>query len=220
MDIALFTKRPIFWKKSHFFPAVRAPPEPPSLPIRRCARDFACMCVGFWPACAHFFLVRRALWLGHACTLNGQCALFLFSVRAIFYFLCARFYWAMRAIFFGPCALFFFPCAQFISQIVIGFTGLCARFGCFQVPVARAVAPSLIRKLGGALGIGGRPTSILLHAKKAPKRKATAGKRRQAPRTAPHLPAAGRRRKVATAGHKCGCKAKPKRATAGRKRRH
>ena len=68
---------------------------------------FACMCVGFWPACAHFFLVRRALWLGHACTLNGQCALFLFSVRAIFYFLCARFYWAMRAIFSGPCALFF-----------------------------------------------------------------------------------------------------------------
>ena len=128
-----FHQKAHFLEKKPFFSAVRAPPEPPALPIRRCARDFACMCVGFWPACAHFFLVRRALWLGHACTLNGQCALFLFSVRAIFYFLCARFYWAMRAIFFGPCALFFFPCARFISQIMIGYTGLCARFGCFQV---------------------------------------------------------------------------------------
>jgi hypothetical protein len=84
--------------------------------------------------------------------------------------------------------------------------------------VASAVAPGLFSKLGKALGIGGRPKSILLTAKKAPKRKATAGKRRQAPRVAP---TAGRRRKTATAGHKCGgCKAKPKRATAGRKRRH
>ena len=81
--------------------------------------------------------------------------------------------------------------------------------------VASAVAPGLFSKLGKALGIGGRPKSILLTAKKAPRRKATAGRR--APRKAP---TAGNRRKTATAGHKCGCKTKPKRATAGRKRRH
>ena len=81
--------------------------------------------------------------------------------------------------------------------------------------VASAVAPSLFKKLGKALGIGGRPKSIPLTAKKAPRRKATAGRR--APRKAP---TAGNRRKTATAGHKCGCKTKPKRATAGRKRRH
>ena len=113
-------KGPFFGKNPIFFPAVRAPPEPPALPIRRCARDFACMCVGFWPACAHFFVVRRALLLGHACTFNGQCALFLFSVRAIFYFLCARFYWAMRAIFFGPCALFFFRARDLFSCAWLG----------------------------------------------------------------------------------------------------
>ena len=94
---------------------------------------YACMCVGFWPACAHFFLVRRALLLGHACTFYGQCALFLFSVRAIFVS-CAR-------AFTGPCARLFsahahffcFLCARFIFLCVGGATSLCARFGCFQV---------------------------------------------------------------------------------------
>ena len=126
MDIALFTKRPIFWKKSHFFPAVRAPPEPPALPIRRCARDFACMCVGFWPACAHFFLVRCALLLGHACTFNGQCALFLFSVRAIF-FSCARTFTGPCARFFSAHAHFFVFCARdLFPKLPLGAKG-CAR---------------------------------------------------------------------------------------------
>ena len=66
------------------------------------------MCVGFWPACAHFFVVRRALLLGHACTFNGQCALFLFSVRAIFFPVRALLLGHARD-FFRPMRTFFFP---------------------------------------------------------------------------------------------------------------